>query len=220
MSQLYLHENVQQRQRQQPPCLRSHEDVHNQVACAKRIELVITYGASIAVDDSKPRLGSDPCRCDLPLAHRRFACMGVGLSTSRGHLKLSFNDWCYSVVLRSPRTTDRKEDKVGLGEPREDPLFVNTVCPPSYPAQTGFPVKVYVHWRVACLFYFYNRALWELRLPILEGDRCAEMAFSEVGDVLLLKAVVALTAGRDIREVDDAKWDQYIRLRETLSGET
>ncbi|KAI1785950.1 carboxylesterase [Ganoderma leucocontextum] len=37
------------------------------------------------------------------------------------------------------------EDKVGLGEPSEDPLFVNIVCPPSYPAQTGFPVKVYIH---------------------------------------------------------------------------
>ena len=24
-------------------------------------------------------------------------------------------------------------------------LFVNIVCPPSYPAQTGFPVKVYIH---------------------------------------------------------------------------
>ncbi|TBU43885.1 carboxylesterase [Dichomitus squalens] len=37
------------------------------------------------------------------------------------------------------------EDKVGLGEPSEDPLFVNIICPPSYPAQTGFPVKVYIH---------------------------------------------------------------------------
>ncbi|TFK87554.1 carboxylesterase [Polyporus arcularius HHB13444] len=37
------------------------------------------------------------------------------------------------------------EDKVGLGKPSEDPLFVNIVAPPSFPAQTGFPVKVYIH---------------------------------------------------------------------------
>ncbi|PIL23205.1 hypothetical protein GSI_14514 [Ganoderma sinense ZZ0214-1] len=37
------------------------------------------------------------------------------------------------------------EDKVGLGEPSEDPLFVNIVSPPSFPTQTGFPVKVYIH---------------------------------------------------------------------------
>ncbi|KAM5543541.1 hypothetical protein V8D89_002792 [Ganoderma adspersum] len=37
------------------------------------------------------------------------------------------------------------EDKVGLGVPNEDPLFVNVVSPPSYPAQTGFPIKVYIH---------------------------------------------------------------------------
>ncbi|KAI0754151.1 carboxylesterase [Daedaleopsis nitida] len=37
------------------------------------------------------------------------------------------------------------EDKVGLGQPSEDPLFVNIVAPPSFPAQGGFPVKVYIH---------------------------------------------------------------------------
>ncbi|RPD60223.1 carboxylesterase [Lentinus tigrinus ALCF2SS1-7] len=37
------------------------------------------------------------------------------------------------------------EDKVGLGKPSEDPLFVNVVAPPSFPAQNGFPVKVYIH---------------------------------------------------------------------------
>ncbi|KAI0628606.1 carboxylesterase [Trametes polyzona] len=37
------------------------------------------------------------------------------------------------------------EDKVGLGEPSEDPLFVNIVSPPSFPAQGNFPVKVYIH---------------------------------------------------------------------------
>ncbi|KAH9916951.1 carboxylesterase [Epithele typhae] len=37
------------------------------------------------------------------------------------------------------------EDKVGLGEPSEDPLFVNIVAPSSFPEKTGFPVKVYIH---------------------------------------------------------------------------
>ncbi|KAI0821857.1 carboxylesterase [Trametes gibbosa] len=37
------------------------------------------------------------------------------------------------------------EDKVGLGQPSEDPLFVNIVSPPSFPAQGNFPVKVYIH---------------------------------------------------------------------------
>ncbi|CDO71038.1 hypothetical protein BN946_scf184844.g42 [Trametes cinnabarina] len=37
------------------------------------------------------------------------------------------------------------EDKVGLGQPSEDPLFVNIVSPPSFPAQGDFPVKVYIH---------------------------------------------------------------------------
>ncbi|KAI0667255.1 carboxylesterase [Trametes maxima] len=37
------------------------------------------------------------------------------------------------------------EDKVGLGQPNEDPLFVNIVSPPSFPTQGNFPVKVYIH---------------------------------------------------------------------------
>ncbi|KAI0084081.1 carboxylesterase [Irpex rosettiformis] len=37
------------------------------------------------------------------------------------------------------------EDKVGLGEPTENPLFVNIVAPPAFPSKTGFPVKVYIH---------------------------------------------------------------------------
>lgn len=37
------------------------------------------------------------------------------------------------------------EDKVGLGKPSENPLFVNIVTPPSFPAQKNFPVKVYIH---------------------------------------------------------------------------
>ncbi|KAI0765875.1 carboxylesterase [Trametes elegans] len=37
------------------------------------------------------------------------------------------------------------QDKVGLGKPSEDPLFVNIVSPPSFPAQGNFPVKVYIH---------------------------------------------------------------------------
>ncbi|KAJ7228409.1 Alpha/Beta hydrolase protein [Mycena pura] len=37
------------------------------------------------------------------------------------------------------------EDKVGLGEPSENPLFLNIVSPPSFPATTGFPVRAYIH---------------------------------------------------------------------------
>ncbi|KAI0353921.1 carboxylesterase [Trametes cingulata] len=37
------------------------------------------------------------------------------------------------------------EDKVGLGQPSEDPLFVNIVAPPCFPAQGNFLVKVYMH---------------------------------------------------------------------------
>ncbi|KAH9939944.1 carboxylesterase [Amylocystis lapponica] len=37
------------------------------------------------------------------------------------------------------------EDKVGLGKPTENPLFVNIACPPSFPSKSGFPVKVYIH---------------------------------------------------------------------------
>ncbi|KAI0948177.1 hypothetical protein AcW1_009761 [Taiwanofungus camphoratus] len=36
-------------------------------------------------------------------------------------------------------------DKVGLGKPTESPLFVNIVCPPQFPSETGFPVKIYIH---------------------------------------------------------------------------
>ncbi|RXW23456.1 hypothetical protein EST38_g2421 [Candolleomyces aberdarensis] len=37
------------------------------------------------------------------------------------------------------------EDKVGLGKPTENPLFLNIHIPPSYPSRTDFPVKVYIH---------------------------------------------------------------------------
>ncbi|KAI0692905.1 carboxylesterase [Cytidiella melzeri] len=37
------------------------------------------------------------------------------------------------------------EDKVGLGKPTENPLFVNIVTPAEFPSKTGFPVKVYIH---------------------------------------------------------------------------
>lgn len=37
------------------------------------------------------------------------------------------------------------EDKVGLGEPTENPLFLNIIAPPSFPVQSEFPVKVYIH---------------------------------------------------------------------------
>jgi len=35
--------------------------------------------------------------------------------------------------------------KVGLGRPTENPLFVNIVCPPSFPSLENYPVKVYIH---------------------------------------------------------------------------
>ncbi|KAF8075239.1 Alpha/Beta hydrolase protein [Lyophyllum atratum] len=37
------------------------------------------------------------------------------------------------------------EDKVGLGNPSENPLFLNIVAPPSFPEKQGFPVKIYIH---------------------------------------------------------------------------
>ncbi|KAL1745249.1 Alpha/Beta hydrolase protein, partial [Schizophyllum fasciatum] len=37
------------------------------------------------------------------------------------------------------------KDKVGLGNPSEDPLFLNIVSPPTFPANSGFPVRVYIH---------------------------------------------------------------------------
>ncbi|KAJ6624887.1 Alpha/Beta hydrolase protein [Mycena sp. CBHHK59/15] len=36
-------------------------------------------------------------------------------------------------------------NKVGFGEPSENPLFVDIVCPPSFPAAQKLPVKVYIH---------------------------------------------------------------------------
>ncbi|KAJ7623573.1 Alpha/Beta hydrolase protein [Roridomyces roridus] len=42
--------------------------------------------------------------------------------------------------------TNDGQDKVGYGEPSENPLFLNIVCPPSFPTtQEKFPVKVYIH---------------------------------------------------------------------------
>lgn len=58
---------------------------------------------------------------------------------------------------------DLFEDKVGRGQPTENPyvlrligshiktylnpdsLFLNIVAPPSFPAEHGFPVKIYIH---------------------------------------------------------------------------
>ncbi|KAI0307070.1 Alpha/Beta hydrolase protein [Multifurca ochricompacta] len=37
------------------------------------------------------------------------------------------------------------EDKVGLGKPTENPLFVNIVAPPSFPERSKFSVKIYIH---------------------------------------------------------------------------
>ncbi|TFK69097.1 carboxylesterase [Pluteus cervinus] len=37
------------------------------------------------------------------------------------------------------------EDKVGRGQPTENPLFLNIIVPPEFPSKKGFPVKVYIH---------------------------------------------------------------------------
>ncbi|KAI0068602.1 carboxylesterase [Artomyces pyxidatus] len=37
------------------------------------------------------------------------------------------------------------ESKVGLGQPTENPFFVNIVAPPSFPTRSNFPVRVYIH---------------------------------------------------------------------------
>ncbi|PPQ70238.1 hypothetical protein CVT26_014485 [Gymnopilus dilepis] len=37
------------------------------------------------------------------------------------------------------------EDKVGYGQPSENPLFLNIAIPPSFPEENGFPVKIYIH---------------------------------------------------------------------------
>ncbi|KAH9060929.1 carboxylesterase [Lactarius vividus] len=37
------------------------------------------------------------------------------------------------------------EDKVGLGKPTENPLFLNIVIPPSFPEKNNFAVKIYIH---------------------------------------------------------------------------
>ncbi|KAK7031470.1 carboxylic ester hydrolase [Favolaschia claudopus] len=37
------------------------------------------------------------------------------------------------------------EDKVGLGNPTENALFLNIVSPPSFPCAQKFPVRVYIH---------------------------------------------------------------------------
>ncbi|KAF8643007.1 hypothetical protein AX16_009252 [Volvariella volvacea WC 439] len=37
------------------------------------------------------------------------------------------------------------EDKVGRGQPTENPLFLNIVAPPAFPRARNFPVKVYIH---------------------------------------------------------------------------
>jgi len=37
------------------------------------------------------------------------------------------------------------KDKLGLGEPTENPLFLNIVIPSSFPAEKRYPVNVYIH---------------------------------------------------------------------------
>ena len=75
-----------------------------------------------------------------------------------------------------------------------------------------------------------DRALWALRLPVLEDDQASVarkwlsaipeyVKRAEEGDTLPLKTIVALTEDQEIREVEDTKWDEHMRLRKTLPGE-
>ena len=75
-----------------------------------------------------------------------------------------------------------------------------------------------------------DRALWTIRLPALQDDQ-ASIARSwvstvaeyveraEAGHVLPLKTILALTEDKEIREVEDTKWDEYMRLSKTLPSE-
>ena len=91
-------------------------------------------------------------------------------------------------------------------------------------------VGVVVVRRAGYVTHGTDRALWTLRLPVLEGDQAgvarrwvsavAEyVKRAEAGQGVPLKTVLALTEDREIREVEDAKWDEYMRLRTTLPGE-
>ena len=75
-----------------------------------------------------------------------------------------------------------------------------------------------------------DRALWTIRLPALKDDQSTiartwvstiadYVKRAEAGDVLALKTVVRLTEDKEIREMEDTKWDEYMRLRTTLPGE-
>ena len=76
-----------------------------------------------------------------------------------------------------------------------------------------------------------DRALWTLRLSVLEGDQVdiarkwvdtiAEyVKRAEAGEGLQeVKKVLALTTSKEITEKEDSLWDEYMRLRKTLPGE-
>ncbi|PCH34967.1 carboxylesterase [Wolfiporia cocos MD-104 SS10] len=58
---------------------------------------------------------------------------------------ISESSYCAQPTNDGQSNAGPFEDKVGLGKPTENPLFVNIVCPPQAPPQTGFPVKIYIH---------------------------------------------------------------------------
>ncbi len=76
-----------------------------------------------------------------------------------------------------------------------------------------------------------DRALWAFRLPSLQDDQ-ANIARkwvstvadyvkrAEAGQVSPLKTILALTEDKEIREVQDTKWDEYLRLSKALPSET
>ena len=86
-------------------------------------------------------------------------------------------------------------------------------------------------WRLGYVTHATDRPLWTVRLPVLQDDQ-ASVARSwvstvadyvrraEAGQGLPLKTVLALTEEKEIREAEDGKWDEYMRLSKVLPSET
>ena len=75
-----------------------------------------------------------------------------------------------------------------------------------------------------------DRPLWAFRLPTLQDDQPSVarawlsavadyVKRAEAGNGLPLKTVLALTESKEIQEVADEKWDEYLRMRTTLPSE-
>ncbi|KAF8514970.1 carboxylesterase [Gautieria morchelliformis] len=55
------------------------------------------------------------------------------------------NSYGVQPVNDGQAESENPENKLGLGRPTENPLFLNIVVPPSFPEKNGFPVKIYIH---------------------------------------------------------------------------